>query len=77
MRYIIIYAVSNPTPKGVGYDLNVHFVYFRSPKFIAPKKTGVNRERPGWRPSPAATDAVERCAYQKPPLDGLRPRSPS
>ncbi|MBR0236626.1 MAG: hypothetical protein IJQ39_00905 [Thermoguttaceae bacterium] len=36
MRYIIIYAVLNPTPKGVGYDLDIHFTYFRSPKFIAP-----------------------------------------
>ena len=38
MRYIIIYAVLNPTPKGVGDDLNVHFTFFRNPKFIAPKR---------------------------------------
>ena len=40
MRYIIIYAVLNPTPKGVGYDLNVHFVYFRNPKLSAPFGVG-------------------------------------
>ena len=40
VRYIIIYAVLNPTPKGVGYDLNVHFTYFRNPKFIAPVLAG-------------------------------------
>ena len=45
MRYIIIiiiiiYAVLNPTPKGVGYDLNIHFAYFRNPKVIAPIEIG-------------------------------------
>ena len=29
VRYII-YAVLNPTPKGVGYDLDVHFTFFHS-----------------------------------------------
>ena len=31
MRYIIIYAVLNPTPKGVGYDFDIHFTYLRPP----------------------------------------------
>ena len=35
MRNNIIYAVLTPTPKGVGYDLNVHFTCFRNLKFIA------------------------------------------
>ncbi|MBR0237638.1 MAG: hypothetical protein IJQ39_06090, partial [Thermoguttaceae bacterium] len=35
-RYITIYAVLNPTPKGVGYVLASCLTYFRNPKFIAP-----------------------------------------
>ncbi|MBR0238102.1 MAG: hypothetical protein IJQ39_08430, partial [Thermoguttaceae bacterium] len=36
VRYITIYAVLNPTPKGVGYVLASYLTYFRNPKFIAP-----------------------------------------
>ncbi|MBR0236450.1 MAG: hypothetical protein IJQ39_00005, partial [Thermoguttaceae bacterium] len=36
VRYITIYAVLNPTPKGVVYVLVSYLTYFHNPKFIAP-----------------------------------------
>ena len=35
VRFIIIYAIFNPTPKGVGYVLVSYLTYFRNPKIIA------------------------------------------
>ena len=34
--YNTIYILLDPTPKGVDYDLDVHFTYLHDPKFIAP-----------------------------------------
>ena len=64
MRYITIYAVLNPTPKGVGYVLASYLTYFRNPKFIAPRKWETQSRKPALSEcgskAPAFSENVEK-----------------